>query len=54
MGDLDDPEIAREDLEALIQHFPTAEEVGWASTMLAALPTASGGDRWLSPGEEEE
>ena len=53
-GDLNDPELARQDLLNLIEDFPTAEEVGWAATMLAMLPTKSGEDRWLGDGDEEE
>jgi hypothetical protein len=56
VGDLNDPELARQDLLDLIERFPVADEVGWASTMLATLPSEAGEDRWgaIESGDEEE
>lgn len=54
VGDLNDPELVRDDLLTLIDRFPDAQEVGWASTMLAAFPTEAGEDRWLAVGESGE
>lgn len=54
VGDLNDPELVRADLLALIERFPDDAQVGWAATMLAALPSEAGRDRWFDDGVDDD